>query len=216
MTASKEYFSEYFVKNKERILKASADWAKRNPEKRKAISKRSKEKHKDHNAIVHKIWLEKNKERVRLKHKEWMQKNRESVNKKAVEYSKKRRLKDVNFKLKTSFRTAVARAIKFGAKKSCPSIVYLGCSIPMARKHIESKWKPGMKWENHGIHGWHIDHIVPISSFDFTKQSEVFEALHYTNLQPLWWNENLQKTNKTIQFEIPEIPDFRQKCEGMK
>jgi hypothetical protein len=48
-----------------------------------------------------------------------------------------------------------------------------------------------MSWDNYGQ--WHIDHIRPISSF---KQEEWEQINHYTNLQPLWAEDNLKKSNK--------------------
>lgn len=59
--------------------------------------------------------------------------------------------------------------------------------------HLESKFRPGMTWENRGKKGWHIDHIKPLSAFDLTDPGQVSDACHYTNLQPLWWKENLDK-----------------------
>ena len=64
--------------------------------------------------------------------------------------------------------------------------------------HIESQFKEGMSWKNHGIHGWHIDHIRPISSFNFEScnDPEFKECWALENLQPLWAKENLSKSNK--------------------
>lgn len=72
----------------------------------------------------------------------------------------------------------------------------IGCSRDELVNHLSSLFKPGMTLENHGIKGWHIDHILPCSSFDLTDEDQVKQCFHYTNLQPLWWNENLTKGNK--------------------
>ncbi len=50
-----------------------------------------------------------------------------------------------------------------------------------------------MTWDNHGLYGWHIDHVVPLSSFDLTDHKQVKKACHWFNLQPLWAKENLSK-----------------------
>jgi hypothetical protein len=57
----------------------------------------------------------------------------------------------------------------------------------------EKLWKPGMTWNNWARKGWHIDHIKPLSSFDLENREELLQACHHTNLQPLWWFENLEK-----------------------
>ena len=52
-----------------------------------------------------------------------------------------------------------------------------------------------MTWENYGRMGWHMDHIIPLANFDLTDRQQFLEACHYTNLQPLWWQENLMKSS---------------------
>jgi len=69
----------------------------------------------------------------------------------------------------------------------------LGCSIQKYRDYLESKFKPGMNWNNHKFKGWHIDHIIPVCAFDLTKENEIRRCFHYTNTQPLWWWENIKK-----------------------
>lgn len=67
----------------------------------------------------------------------------------------------------------------------------IGCDKKTLRAYLESKFKPGMTWQNHGK--WHIDHIVPLNKFDPTKYEDIKKANHYSNLQPLWAEENLRK-----------------------
>jgi hypothetical protein len=55
-----------------------------------------------------------------------------------------------------------------------------------------------MSWDNYGYYGWHIDHIIPLSSAK-TKE-EIYKLCHFKNLQPLWWTDNLSKGKK--QFEL--------------
>lgn len=71
-----------------------------------------------------------------------------------------------------------------------------GCSIEMLRQHLERQFKPGMTWDNYGYNGWHIDRILPLSSFYLTHPYQRNLAFHYTNLQPLWKLHNLSKGNR--------------------
>lgn len=82
--------------------------------------------------------------------------------------------------------------------KSIGTELLIGCSINQLREHLESLFKPGMTWANHGKRGWHIDHKLPCNSFDLRDVNEQKKCFHYTNLQPLWWNENLSKGDKLI------------------
>jgi hypothetical protein len=80
--------------------------------------------------------------------------------------------------------------------KQSSSIALLGADIATVRKHLESLFMPGMTWENHGLVGWQIDHKLPCDSFDLTKSEEQKKCFNYTNLQPLWYDENIRKSTK--------------------
>ena len=70
----------------------------------------------------------------------------------------------------------------------------LGISIDELRVYLEALFKDGMNWENYGK--WHIDHIIPISSFDLSTLNGQKEAMNYKNLQPLWALDNMRKGKK--------------------
>lgn len=76
---------------------------------------------------------------------------------------------------------------------------YFGCSIGEFLRYIESKFQEGMNWENRGYDGWHLDHVVPCSHFDLTKEEEIKKCFHYTNIQPLWKDQNLTKGTRILQ-----------------
>jgi hypothetical protein len=132
-----------------------------------------------------KIYRQNNKDKIAEDHEKWVEINREKYNK----YYTDRRRNDVNFKLAHHIRKTVNRNIN----KAGSSTESLGCSIEELKKHLESKWLPGMSWENHTTDGWHIDHIQPLSSFDLSDLEQFKQACHYTNLQPLWCKDNIVK-----------------------
>lgn len=74
----------------------------------------------------------------------------------------------------------------------------LGCSYKELMAHLEKQFSSGMSWDNYGFYGWHADHIHPLSKFDLTNPEEQKKAFHYTNLQPLWARDNLQKYAKVL------------------
>ena len=65
----------------------------------------------------------------------------------------------------------------------------LGCTWEELRCHMESKFLDGMSWANRSM--WHIDHITPLASAKSVE--EVVKLCHYTNLQPLWAEDNMRK-----------------------
>lgn len=72
----------------------------------------------------------------------------------------------------------------------------VGYSLADLMAHLESRFKPGMTWDNYGQ--WHIDHVRPIASFSFANpEDEGFkQCWSLSNLQPLWAKENIQKGAK--------------------
>lgn len=137
---------------------------------------------------VHKQNSWKYKDYQKRANKEWRKINSGYQN----NYTKNRKGNDINFKLTVSLRTRLNSAIR-GNYKSGSAVNDLGCSIEELKAHLENRFQEGMSWNNWSKDGWHIDHIRPLASFDLTDKEELKKACHYTNLQPLWAEDNLKK-----------------------
>lgn len=116
----------------------------------------------------------------------------------AYEYYRRTLKNNINFKLGWLLRARIRWSIKNAKTTKCEkSLRLIGTTIQGARKHIEEKFKPDMNWQNHGKI-WQIDHILPISRFNLSDPIEQRKAFHYTNLQPLYTQDNLRKSNKIL------------------
>jgi hypothetical protein len=51
-----------------------------------------------------------------------------------------------------------------------------------------------MNWDTYGK--WHLDHIIPL--YEAKTEEEILKLNHYTNLQPLWAEDNLKKNRKYV------------------
>ena len=112
-------------------------------------------------------------------------------------YKVKRFKNDINFRILHRLRARILLVLK-GKKKLESSLNLLGCSPEYLKQHLELSFKDGMSWDNYGIRGWHIDHIRPCASFDLSSLEQQKECFHYSNLQALWWYENLEKSDKYL------------------
>ena len=140
-----------------------------------------------------KIYLKDNeKKRERYKTDEKFRKNTiDRTSKRIIE----RFNTDLNYRLRMLLRGRIRSVMKTkNAKKNSQIYKLLGCSLEYFKKHMENQFSSGMSWSNIGK--WHIDHIYPLSKFDLTKLEEQKKAFHYSNMQPLWAKDNLQKSAK--------------------
>jgi len=125
----------------------------------------------------------------------WRKKNRKKINTYMKKYEKERKKKDPLFKLVKTLRNRLNSALSRKNVKRNTSIIELtGVSLLFLKSYLEGKFTEGMTWENHGE--WHIDHIKPCCAFDLRNYEEQKKCFHYTNLQPLWAKDNLQKGGK--------------------
>lgn len=74
---------------------------------------------------------------------------------------------------------------KNNATKNNKTINYLGCNIETYKKYLEPQFLSPFTWENHG-NIWEIDHIEPLSSFDLSKEENIYKAFNYKNTRPIF------------------------------
>ena len=169
----------YRAANKDTINEQTRDKYKLNPEER---DKKTEYYNQNKQHI-----LDKN-QQYYVTHKE----NKKIYSKKWAQFS---RNNNHDFKLRESLRSRLGKAIK-NNQKAGSAVKDLGCTIPELKQYLESKFQEGMTWDNWGVHGWHIDHIIPLASFDLSDRERFLKACHYTNLQPLWAKDNLSKGDR--------------------
>ena len=172
---------------KENPVEWKRQWGVFNKERKKALDF----KNKDHiNAIRRKRRrTEAGAKRIAADNKRYQKKHRKKLTQKYLD----RRKNDPNFKLLTILRGRIKDVLR-GHSKSDSTINVLGCTIEELWQHLEKQFQPNMTKENHGE--WHVDHIIPCTSFDLTDPKQQVKCFHYTNLQPLWALDNLKKGQK--------------------
>ena len=101
------------------------------------------------------------------------------------------------FAIRERMSAGVANSLKDGKNgRSWEALV--GYTISDLMEHLERQFTKGMTWANRS--DWHIDHIIPISSFRFetTDDPEFRAAWALSNLRPLWASENIRKSAKRL------------------
>jgi len=178
-----KYMKEYYQKNK-------IEFKQKHKEYKKKHSKEIKEQNKEYRRM-HKI-------KIREINKEYRRIHKNERN----EYLSIQRKMDINFKILCNLRSRLCNALR-GNSKLARTIQLLGCSLEFLKQHLQKQFKSGMNWKNYGngwngkgLKEWHIDHIVPCALFDLSKINEQRKCFHYTNLQPLWAEENLKKNRR--------------------
>lgn len=105
-------------------------------------------------------------------------------------------------KVENRIHGSVSRAMRSGlakgGKEGRSTFNILGYTRESLMAHLEKQFLQGMSWDNYGLHGWHIDHIIPKSLFKFESIHDPGFKLCWSleNLQPLWAKDNRKKFNK--------------------
>jgi hypothetical protein len=183
----KEYKKRWYKANRERVLAARKLYYITHKEEAKAYDK----KNRGRILARKKAYYYKNREKILAENRKYCRKHRRRL----TEKEKMRFKTNIQFRLIKNLRRRTCAVIR-GRYKSAPTLKLLGCSVDECKAYLESKFQPGMTWDNYGLYGWHIDHIIPCDAFDLSDPQQQKKCFHYTNLQPLWWRDNLSKGKK--------------------
>ena len=212
----KELSKVYILKNRSRITKRMEKWRRINEEHVKKYNRIYKETHKDSIKIRRAMYQSDNKDKKALWDRRYYVKNSEDIKQRVKdwksnnllhsrqqhnEHNKKRRSLDLDFKFICNLRRHMARVFK-GESKKLHSLEYCDYNPEEFKDYIEKQFQEGMSWDNWTIDGWHLDHIKPISKFNFFNNDgsenleQIRECFSLINLQPLWARDNLSKGNR--------------------
>lgn len=162
---------EYYENNKEYLLNKNKEYRLKN---------------------IDEINIQRKEYRNRPEIKEYMkQKNRDYLPIKKEKIKQKRK-ENKDFQISEILRSKIHKILK------CKNTSYqniLGCDMIFFKDWIEFRFDNNMNWDNLGSY-WQIDHILPISIFDFNNEKSKYICFHWTNLQPLPSYENRSKSDK--------------------
>ena len=166
----------YKKNNREKVLNGYKDYHKKNGEK---IKKSRKE------------YVKNNQDKILEYKKKYYSENKEYF----LNWEREKRKSDPLFKLSGNMRKRINSFVKLSKfDKKTKTFNLIGCNPISLKDFLEKKFIEGMCWGNYGE--WHIDHIIPLSSAK--TEEEIYKLCHYSNLQPLWAQENLSKGCKMV------------------
>lgn len=176
----KEYNAAYYAANKAKLSANSKAHYRNNIEKAREW---------------HREYYDANKERILDWHRGYRRDNRDHANKRSARYTKMRKAKDVVFDLRVRVVANISGRIRaMGYTKRSRTHEILGCDFEFFKLHIERQFLRGMTWENRGA--WHLDHIIPLATAK--TEADVIRLNHFTNLRPMWAEDNLSKGAKVL------------------
>ena len=166
---------------------------------KKVADKKYRKKNKEFLDEYTKNWYEQNKEHRKEYLKEYREKNIDKIREVKRNYERTRKANDPLYKLVANFRTAIYTVLKENnMNKYGHYFEILQYSPEELATHLENQFTEGMTWENYGE--WHVDHRLPITSFNFQEigDNEFMRCWSLENLQPMWGDENIRKSNNIL------------------
>lgn len=166
----------------------------------KAKLNRAKCCSKNCNAI---LWQRSNPDKVKKIQSDHHAKNKKRVNASSVKWKMHAYKTNPSYRIRHLMNgrlNALIRRRQMNQKHG-RTLALVGCSWPFLKAYLESMFRAGMNWNNLGS-AWQIDHIKAVSTFNLFAPSEQIAAFHYSNLQPLFKEENHKKRHHDVPPEF--------------
>lgn len=215
-----DFYTYEFIKNvgrcKECLRRKSKDYAKNNPEKKKAADKKYQENNKEYIRKQKRGYVKLNKEKIKERQANWYYQNRDDILEKSKEYrqnnkkqrndnERKRRQNDPVYKLRTNVSKVISQKLKnMQSQKDGGVMKYLPYSFQELKLHLEKQFKPWMNWDNYGKYiksswndndpstwTWQLDHIIPQIDLPYISMEDY-------NFKKCWSLDNLRPLSAKI------------------
>jgi hypothetical protein len=197
---------DYHLNNKEKEREAHIKWEEKNKEKRKAQRKKRtlKDKISGKSKIVNRMYYLKNRENLKNRSIEWFelhpnykkkyyQNNKEKINK----YKRRKWEEDIKYNINGKIRNQMNSSLRRNKQgKHWENLV--DYKLDDLIKHLKKTIPHGYTWQDIFNGKLHIDHIIPISVFNFDspEQIDFQRCWNLNNLQLLPSSENCRKQAK--------------------
>lgn len=193
MFNQKEYMKQYHIDNKEKSAEYNKQYYIDNKKDKKAYM----EKWYKDNPEYGKQYYQKNKEKTDEKSKQWYEKNREKMKEHRSKYRKNRRKTDLKYRLSRRTSNAIYNSLRGGkAGRHWEDLV--GYTLTDLINHLKKTIPIGFDWQDYMEGKLHIDHIIPISAFNFVNSDHIDfkRCWALSNLRLLPAKENIIKNSK--------------------
>jgi hypothetical protein len=167
---------------------------------KKIADEKWRNNNKEYLSQKHKKWSEINRSHLKEYHQKWREKNIDKHRETKRDYERNRKSNDPIYRLISNFKSAMSTVLKeSNVNKYGHYFDILGYTPEELINHLEKQFTEGMTWDNYGE--FHVDHKLPISSFNIKEigDDEFMKCWSLDNLQPMWGEENIRKSNKILE-----------------
>jgi hypothetical protein len=197
-----EYVKKWKIENREKYIAGYKKYTAQNKDKKREYDRKRREANRDERLLQKKEYYRANKE----KHNEykkrnkayydeymkrWRLENKKEINRKRRIYIHNKLNTDNDFAIKSIFRTCFRRMVSKGFtwRKFLDAT---GFSLDDYILHFTNNYKHEFhKYKN--THNYHVDHIIPVSAYDFSIDEDIKNCWNPRNLRIIEAQENMKK-----------------------